>query len=228
MASVRPAAAVLAALTLLATQPGLVGAQTAAGTARCADVIVVAARGSAQAAGPGPELEAVATQLAHRVEGEVQAVGVVYDASPFGGALLDPVQFRDAVRLGGARMLKQSVAAARRCPSSALVWAGFSQGAAVVRAAMRRADSSRRDPPAVAAVVLLADPSTVLGSAADLPDGWADRTAATCLDGDPVCDLDGGDVVRGLMTHLRGYRDPEVLAPLTLRVADLLAVAPTG
>jgi hypothetical protein len=226
----------VAVLALVTASPPAAAPAGAAERRACPDVLVLGARGSGQRAGAGPEVGRLAGRLGDvdRV-GSVALIPVRYDASPFGGPLLDPLGFERAVRSGAGRLLAQTAREVRRCPAADLVWAGFSQGALVVRAAMDRVEAD--EVAAVAAVVLLADPARMPGDVVDrgpaassagtgpargraVPSAWAERTTSWCIAGDPVCDSGADRPLAGLLAHAQGYRDPAVLAPVVEAVVD--------
>jgi cutinase len=200
----------------------------------CADVIVLGARGSGQPVGPGADVaamtEALAAMIAPRT---VSTEAVDYVASPIGVALADPQAFAAGVRAGAQALRGQTAALSTRCADAAIVWAGYSQGALVVRTAMEGIVPTRVD---VDAVVLLADPDRApddpvnRGTAAGGAPGrerpvapaWTSITWSWCLSGDPVCDDDADDLVAGLALHGTGYRELGVVEVAAAEVAELL------
>ncbi|KAI0427004.1 carbohydrate esterase family 5 protein [Xylaria sp. FL1042] len=124
----------------------------------CKDVILFFARGTDQ---PGN-------------------MGVDYDAALLANILpggCNPVEARDfATLLSGA---------AQKCPSSKLVVSGYSQGAALVHAAVEQLDSSARA--RIFAAVTYGD-TQKKQDGGKIPNFDASKTLILCNDGDLVCE----------------------------------------
>ncbi|GAA0205914.1 hypothetical protein GCM10008944_24690 [Cytobacillus oceanisediminis] len=201
----------------------------------CVDVVLVGARGSGEAPQGSDAYEDAAFGgtgvptfgVLHGAYSTVQearpgtsftVVPVRYAAAGYPPAddSVDWPTFSASLRGGADAVAALTADVARRCPDSLVVLVGASQGAAAVRAGLVQADGAGRD--AVAAVGLLADPSTVpdatetiwstswtarsvpkvggvvpmssfaRAATSDLPDDVAARTLALCHEGDAVCD----------------------------------------
>lgn len=201
----------------------------------CVDVVLVGARGSGEAPQGTEAYEdaafggtgvptfgvlhgAYATVQEARPATSFAVVPVRYAAAgyPPADASVDWPTFSASLRGGADAVAALTADVARRCPDSLVVLVGASQGAAAVRAGLVQTGEADRD--AVAAVGLLADPSTVptaretiwstswttrslptvggvvpmssfaRGAATDLPDDVAARTLALCHEGDAICD----------------------------------------
>ncbi|XP_006457779.1 hypothetical protein AGABI2DRAFT_190202 [Agaricus bisporus var. bisporus H97] len=148
----------------------------------CADVTVVFARGTnaerpiGTTVGP-PFRDALQSQLGGR---SLNFVGVDY-AATIGGFLQggDPE---------GARTMARDVTSfASSCPNTAIVMAGYSQGAQVTHLAANQISSSVQN--RVNAVVVFGDPDNGDG----FPGVLNGRSITFCADGDNICD--GGIIV---------------------------------
>ncbi|CAN5313091.1 cutinase Cut1 [soil metagenome] len=208
----------------------------------CAPVIIVGARGSGQPVGAGAEVRDTAAQLtAIAGEGTVATEAVVYDASPIGVALFNPQAFAAGVAVAARALRAQTSALQQRCPDSRIVWMGFSQGALVVRDAM--ADIPEPAQAGVSAVVLMGDPDRAPGDPANrgtippttgappgsrqrpLPPAWTPVSTTWCLQGDPFCDADAGDLGEGLALHAVGYREQGLTQQAAVELAGLLGLS---
>lgn len=211
--------------------------------AECAPVVVLGARGSGQPPGVGAEVAEVVASL-QTTGTPVTAEAVDYAASPIADALLAPELFVTSVLTGARALRVQTAALLERCPGARVVWAGYSQGALVVRAAIDNAP----DPAAegVGGVVLLADPSRApldpvnRGSAPPEVGGpqsadpsavagpvsaaWAPLTTSWCLAGDPFCDGSTTDTFGGILIHTQGYREQGITTQAAAEAATLLGL----
>ena len=159
------AAALLLVLAACSSAPGSTAQSTATParhqalltSKKCADLIVLGARGSTQSAdknkGVGLEvlvsIKAMAARLHQRKEATVRVEAVRYDAS--GGAA-----YQAQVGAGAELIQRLLASAARQCPHSRFGLVGFSEGAQVVHAAaldVPQAVASR-----VSLIAMIADP----------------------------------------------------------------------
>ncbi|KUI35518.1 cutinase family protein [Mycobacterium sp. GA-2829] len=176
-------ATVLATLAALA----LIGAPTASAAAKCPDVEVIFARGTDEPPGIGVVGKALVDTLKPMVKGKsVNTYAVRYPAS------------WDFAQVGAgatdASLRVQTTAA--KCPDTAIVLGGYSQGAAVidvvatspVAALGYRAPLPAAAVPHVAAIAVFGNPSARIGQPLTRmsPDFGA-RTADLCNTNDPIC-----------------------------------------
>lgn len=211
--------------------------------AECAPVVVLGARGSGQPPGLGAEVAEVVASL-QTTGTPVTAEAVDYAASPIADALLAPELFVTSVLTGARALRAQTAALLERCPGARVVWAGYSQGALVVRAAIDNAPDPATE--GVGGVVLLADPSRApldpvnRGSAPPEVGGpqsadpsavagpvsaaWAPLTTSWCLAGDPFCDGSTTDTFGGILIHTQGYREQGITTQAAAEAATLLGL----
>lgn len=219
LASARAFLAALLAMILLSALPQSAQALTVSG-AKCSDLIVLGARGSGQRwdsgaiEGFGPEVSGAVQNAVARVKasGTVRFVGVTYPAIPIDNSWTRGRYFNSVGE--GARYTMSVVnALAQECPlRTRFALVGYSQGASVMRWAIRDLPDSRKD--RVVAVGLIADPerrgfnvspseiglienydtgtlhgSGVLGAAPVLPSRRANAIVTMCHRGDNVCNF---------------------------------------
>ena len=232
----RSASAVALLLALSACGPGSdPGAHSAATPARhqpllvstrCADLIVLGARGSTQSAklnlGVGAEVrlsvEATARRLHQRARTTVRIEAVRYDAS--GGAA-----YQAQVGAGAQLMQRQLSADARSCPHSHFGLIGFSEGAQVTHAAAL--DVPHTLAGRIAMIAMIADPRRNPGDAithwsygksAPRPGRLGPGTPidpdvrgaaiTLCATGDEICNGRGNPGTAPSATHRHFYEKP--------------------
>lgn len=207
-------------------------------TDRCADLVVIGARGQAQTAkNVGGEIIATTKALVDELPdgATVRLEGVHYDASLVAS---DAVYTRN-VKAGARRLLARVAALAKACPDSHVGLIGFSAGADVVHRAALRLGSSET----VAVIALIGDPRRnpsdrirgvsygtgkpsspgFIGLGAPIPATLRDRTISFCVVGDEVC----SSPVPGRSTtqsrrHKEFYEQPEHARETARVMADVL------
>ncbi|WP_052314514.1 cutinase family protein [Nocardia thailandica] len=188
------------ALVLAAAAPALTAAPATAAPS-CADVHVVAARGTNEPGGTfsryhlgtvvgNPVYAAVDDALRRSTD----AYRVEYPAS-----LEQPA----SVQQGNRDLVDHVVARAAACPDQKFVLVGYSQGANVVDNALGVSSEGAKVggpivatlpaalAPRIAAILLFGNPIRELGRS--VTGDYAERTFDVCNDNDPVCDPDGTD-----------------------------------
>lgn len=231
-------AAAALGLGLLPSAP----ASAAPGT--CAQVVMLAARGSGQAAGAGAQLEGTFRALQQaRPDLTMELRPIRYPAVGAEVALLDPEAFVASITEGVRAMRRAAAAVAEACPGTQVVLAGFSQGAMVTHQAVLDRATVRR----ASAILLLADGfrtrrdrveylpggpersrGVVTANANDAAPGpitvTGGRALGVCLAGDVVCDWTANaDLGAGLRLHGTGYLLPAVQAQAAAGIATRLA-----
>jgi hypothetical protein len=193
---------------------------------KCADLVVLGARGSTQSAtlnrGVGAEVrlsvEATARRLHQRSNTTVRIEAVRYDAS--GGAA-----YVAQVGAGAQLMQRQLTTDARSCPHSRFALVGFSEGAQVVHAAA--IDVPQALAHRVALIAMIADPRRnptdaithwSYGKSAPRPgrDGAGtpidsdvrQATITLCAEGDEICNGRGNPGAAPSSTHRHFYEKP--------------------
>ncbi|ETS85210.1 hypothetical protein PFICI_03235 [Pestalotiopsis fici W106-1] len=150
-------------------------------TGGCKDVVLVFARGTAQlgnlGATPGlPLYNQIKSALG---SGNVAVQGVNYDAVAH-GTLPEGV---DATAANNMATLITKVA--NNCPDAAILVSGYSQGAAMVHASIKRVTATVKA--RINAAVTFGDTRNEQDGGT-IPGISADRTLIICNDGDEVCD----------------------------------------
>ncbi|MFE2958194.1 cutinase family protein [Nocardia tengchongensis] len=150
----------------------------------CAAVDVVVARGTGEPGWLGDQIgDPLFDMLQDRLPVSATAYRVNY-----------PADYRFDVGAGSADLVRHLTARAAACPDQQFVLVGYSQGAAVVQAALGTGVVSwypgRVQLPGylgarVAAVLLFGDPVRGLGW--NVPGEYLSRTGDWCVGGDPVC-----------------------------------------
>lgn len=150
----------------------------------CAAVDVVVARGTGEPGWLGDEIgDPLYGMLQDRLPGSTTSYRVNY-----------PADYSFNVGAGSADLVGHMAAQAAACPDQLFVLIGYSQGAAVVHAALGTGGVSwypgRVQLPGdlgarVAAVLLFGDPMRGLGW--NVPGWFLSRTGDWCTGGDPVC-----------------------------------------
>ena len=122
---------------------------------RCADVIVLGARGQAQsarvAAGVGAEVQNSTRALVEQLRGgeRVRLEAIRYPA----GAATSRAAFDRDVEMGRVKLLARHAALGSACPRSRFVLIGYSEGADVVHRAVASMDARQAADLAVVAVI---------------------------------------------------------------------------
>ncbi|MGW4532279.1 cutinase family protein [Nocardia sp. NPDC004340] len=150
----------------------------------CADVDVVVARGTGEPGWLGDQIgDPLFGVLQDRLPVSMSAYRVNY-----------PADYSFDVGAGSADLVRHLIIRAAACPGQQFVLVGYSQGAAVVQAALGTGVVSwypgRVQLPGylgdrVAAVLLFGDPVRGLGW--NVPGEFLSRTGDWCVGGDPVC-----------------------------------------
>ena len=166
----------------------------------CADVEIIGARASTERPGLGVLIGPLAQRVTRASSQTVRSTAVDYPASL--------ANYQNSVRQGVADLAEKIEATASSCPDTAIVLAGYSQGAQVIGDAI--AGSGRLGRPAVdaaaldrvAAVALFGDPTFTAGEPFNAEnrnrngvfargrgalDAVADRTRSFCNQGDRFC-----------------------------------------
>ncbi|WP_280218718.1 cutinase family protein [Nocardia neocaledoniensis] len=192
-------AAVSAAL-IAGTLAGTVGTGVAT-AAGCADLRVVAARGTNEPGGMWSKFH-LGTVVGNPVYAAIdEAVGQSTDAYRvhYPADLNQPA----SVQAGNRDLVEHVVARAAACPEQRFVLVGYSQGANVVANSLGVSSEGAKVggpivatlpaelAPRVVAVLLFGNPIRELGR--EITGTYADRTYDVCNDNDPVCDPDGTD-----------------------------------
>lgn len=228
--SIRHAAAALAILAVASCSPSPAtdkprAAQPALTTEKCADLIVLGARGSTQSwtknFGAGTEVRrsvtAMAQQLHDRTDSTVRLEGVPYPAES-GPA------YTDHVFTGVSNMRKLFTKLAKGCPDSTFAMVGFSQGAQTVHGFA--IDLSSTQIKRIALVAMISDPRQnpdddfahwsyadsptpgpgKLGAGTPLPKGLRSKAISFCFESDEVCNWPPGGYSGSLSdTHRHFY-----------------------
>lgn len=196
----------------------------------CADLVVVAARGSTQDPdrnlGVGTEVRVTIEELAHllhrRSDTTVRVEPIRYDASKT--ATL--AQYQDRVANGSRMMARRLQRLERRCPDSRFALVGFSQGAQVVHATA--ADLPAKLAKRVALVAMIADPrqnptdeierygyadepvtgNGRLGSGSPIDPDLRRAAISLCVEGDEICNDEGAPGGPPSATHRTFYEKP--------------------
>ncbi|MFB7723434.1 cutinase family protein [Nocardia sp. NPDC056100] len=150
----------------------------------CSDVDVVVARGTGE---PGWLGDVVGNQLYGLLQDRLPASTTAYPVAY-------PADYSFNVGAGTADLVGHMASQAASCPGQRFVLVGYSQGAAVVHAALGTGAMTgypgRVQLPAylgdrIAAVLLFGDPMRAIGWT--VPGEYAGRTGDWCTGGDPVC-----------------------------------------
>ncbi|KAK7931211.1 carbohydrate esterase family 5 protein [Apiospora marii] len=168
----------------------------------CRDVVLVFARGTGQSGNmgemPGPALaNALKSALG---DARVAAQGVAYSASLLGNLNSGGAPAAEAQQM--ATLVGQ---VASECPSSSIVIAGYSQGAALVHRAAERLTAAARA--RVAAAVTFGDTQNEQDGGR-VPTIDAGKTRIFCNDGDRVCE--GTLIITGAHSDYTGSVAPAV------------------
>ncbi|KAH6647845.1 cutinase [Truncatella angustata] len=175
----------------------------------CKSVVLIFARGTAQlgnlGATPGLQLY---NQIKSALGASTIAVqGVNYDAETAHGTLPEGV---DATAAANMATLIRTVA--NTCPSAKILLSGYSQGAAMVHASVKRLSTTVQA--RINAAVTFGDTRNEQDGG-QIPGISADRTLIICNDGDLVCD----GTLQITSAHLAyGSRVPEAVSFLTSKV----------
>lgn len=211
---------------------------------RCADLVVIGARGSTQDGsrnlGVGTEVrrtaESLADRLSERSGATTHVEPVAYDAAAT--STLD--EYLDNVRSGAELLVERFDALARTCPDSRFALLGFSQGAQVVHTATGSLPRALID--RVAVVAMIADPTRDpadaiahwtygprdaphagrLGAGAAIPADLRDRTITLCAPDDEICNDQGRPGGPPSKTHREFYESGSTARRTAGQIADLL------
>ncbi|WP_067689195.1 cutinase family protein [Nocardia jejuensis] len=147
----------------------------------CAAVDVVVARGTGEPGWLGSAVgDPLYGMLQDRTRVSTSAYSVAY-----------PADYSFDIGRGSADLVSHVSAQAAACPDQQFILVGYSQGAAVVHAALGTgAVSGHVQLPGyladrVSSVLLFGDPMRLIGWT--VPGGWLGRTGNWCTAGDPVC-----------------------------------------
>ncbi len=196
-------------------------------TDRCADLVVIGARGSTQDVhrnlGVGTEVRVTVEQLARQLRGRsdltVHVEPVRYDSS----ATPTAAGFLRNTAAGGALALQRLSSLAAACPSSRFALVGFSQGAHVVHTAAMSVPAALVG--RVALVAMIADPSTNpddtiarwsyateptrghgrLGAGPPIPAPLSSAAISFCVAADAICNDRGAPGSGQSPTHQHFY-----------------------
>ncbi|WP_084523568.1 cutinase family protein [Nocardia inohanensis] len=166
------------AAALIPLRPGTAHAQW------CAEVDVVVARGTGE---PGWLGDVVGNQLYGYLQDRLPRTTSAYSVSY-------PADYSFNLGWGSSDLVSHLTAQAAECPGQAFVLVGYSQGAAVIHAALGTGAVSwypnRSQLPAyladhVAAILLFGDPMEAIGWS--VPGAYLGRTGSWCTSGDPIC-----------------------------------------
>ncbi|KAK7215356.1 hypothetical protein V2G26_003359 [Clonostachys chloroleuca] len=151
-------------------------------SSNCPSAILIFARGSTEIGNMGSSVgPALSGALSQKVRGIwVQGVGGPYDAALGDNAL--PRGSSSRAIAEGVRLFKL---AKSKCPNASVVAGGYSQGAALIAAAITDLDSSTRDQVKGAALFGYTQNQQNNGRIPNYP---ADRTKVYCAVGDLVCE----------------------------------------
>lgn len=150
----------------------------------CADVDVVVARGTGE---PGWLGDVVGNQLYGMLQDRLPVSMSAYPVAY-------PADYSFNIGAGSANLVGHLAAQAAACPDQRFVLVGYSQGAAVVHAALGTGAVSwypgRVQLPGelgdrVAAILLFGDAMQAAGQS--VPGWYAGRTGSWCTGGDPIC-----------------------------------------
>ncbi|WP_159085911.1 cutinase family protein [Aeromicrobium chenweiae] len=197
---------------------------------RCADLVVVAARGSTQDPdrnlGVGTEVRMTVHELARRLhrrsDTTVRVEPIRYDATKT-STLAD---YQEHVAEGARMMTSRLRGLVRRCPDSRFALVGFSQGAQVVHTAVADVPAALAD--RVALVAMIADPrhnpdddiarygyaakpvtgNGRLGTGSPVDPDVRRATIALCVQGDEICNDEGTPGGPPSATHRTFYEKP--------------------
>lgn len=186
--AIRPVV-VACALSLMIATSVLVSTVSRADVTVCSNDELVAVRGTREPGWLGSEVgDPLYAAIQVRAQAPVAAYSVRYPAD-----LLDP----SSVDRGTADLVEHLNTQAEQCPDQNFLIEGYSQGAAVVHAALS-ADPASMIPgtahlspwiyPRIKVVLLFGDPLRLIGSGS-LPGPWS--VGSWCTDGDPVCQPGG-------------------------------------
>lgn len=208
---------------------------------RCADLVVIGARGSTQALdrnlGVGAEVRRSVTLLAHRLHARrdltIRLEAVRYDSAQ----MPDVAAYEANVRRGADMARERLEALSEACPDSRLALVGFSQGAQVVHTVATDvpADLARRIP----LVAMIADPrrnptddiahysygdepvrgNGRLGTGSPIDPDLRGAAIALCVEGDEICNDQGAPGGPPSATHKHFYEKPDNAA-VTARQLD--------
>jgi len=143
----------------------------------CADVIIIWARGTCNTGNIGSALgRCFFTYLKGNLDYTVIGQGVL----PYAADIMSFI--RGGCKRGAQSMATMVMLAVEQCPQSKIVLGGFSQGAQVLRKAVKRIPSSAVGN--IVAVVSFSDPN----EGQPLESVLEDRHVSFCHDGDWVCD----------------------------------------
>ncbi|WP_228542514.1 cutinase family protein [Nocardia sp. XZ_19_369] len=150
---------------------------------------LIVARGTRE---PGYLGAAIGDPLTVALRGVLEMPVTTYPVA-YPAELLDPM----SVGRGSADLVRHLIEMSTACPEQRFVVAGYSQGAAVVHAALGN-DLAGAIPgtvrlptylaPRISTVLLFGDPLRLVGQAG-LPGPW--QTGSWCTHGDPVCQVGG-------------------------------------
>lgn len=229
-------AAALATLVLASCSPSPAAdppdpSQPALTTQKCADLIVIGARGYTQSwtknFGAGTEVRrsvmAMARQLHGRTDTTVRLEGVPYPVD-------SSADYAGNVAAGVDNLRKLFRSLAKSCPDSTLAMVGFSQGAQVVHAFA--VDLSPSQAERIALVAMISDPrqnpdddfthwsyadspttgAGKLGAGTRLPEAVRSKAISFCVEDDEVCNWPSGGYSGPLSDTHRHYYETPALA----------------
>lgn len=163
---------------LIPLQPGTAHANW------CADVDVVVARGTGE---PGWLGDVVGNQLYGYLQDRLPRTTTAYSVAY-------PADYSFNLGWGSSDLVSHLTSQVAACPAQSFVLVGYSQGAAVVHAALGTGAVSwypnrAQLPPYLAdhvsAILLFGDPMEAMGWS--VPDPYLARTGTWCTSGDPIC-----------------------------------------
>lgn len=211
---------------------------------RCADLVVIGARGSTQDGsrnlGVGTEVRMTAESLA-RLEGKRSGASTHVEAIAYDAAKTSTLDgYLRNVRSGAELLVDTLDEVARECPDSRFALIGFSQGGQVVHTAT--AQLPRRLVERIGAVAMIADPSRDpddrighwtfgqgdapaagrLGAGVAIPADLRDRTISLCVPDDEICNDAGRPGGPPSKTHKEFYEQPSSARETAQQIADIL------
>ncbi|KFA69456.1 hypothetical protein S40285_04613 [Stachybotrys chlorohalonatus IBT 40285] len=150
-------------------------------SSRCPQAILIFARGSTELGNMG---STVGPDLANSLERQVESLWVQGVGGPYDATLLGNNAIRGSPESSIAEGVRLFNLARSKCPNSAIVAGGYSQGAALIAAAVSDLNAATRE--AVNGVVLFGYTKN-LQNRGRIPNYPADRTRVYCAIGDLVC-----------------------------------------
>jgi cutinase len=149
--------------------------------ANCPTAIMIFARGSTEGGNLGGT---VGPALQGGLEGQIPDLWVQGVGGPYGATLAGNAARRGSPEDSIAEGVRLMQLANEKCPNSAVVAAGYSQGAALIAAAISDLDATVQEQVVGAA---LFGYTKNLQNGGEIPDYPADQTLVECATGDLVC-----------------------------------------